>query len=387
MRSFQYHNPTRIIYGEGEYKNIGKEVAGFGSKVLLVTGKSSLKRSGYFDQVVSSLREAGCRVSVLEGVEPNPRLELCLKGAELCRRERIEVIAAVGGGSVLDTAKTIAVAALDTGDIWDFFLCKRKITGALPLVTMVTMAATGSEFNTNAVINNEQTGQKYAIHSEHIFPKVSILDPLLSLSLPADQTAYGAVDILSHIIEGYQTAPGKAPLSDRIAEAAMKETMLWARRALDAPQSKEARGNLLWCSSVALGGWTWNGWGPTTFHAHTIEHEISAATNCAHGAGLAVVLPAVMRFHSRNNAAKLAQLAQRVFGVTRYWNDTAEALALRGVNGFKRWLASIGCPVTLGELGVEETQIPEYARKIALNPEAGELDAAMAEEILRFAVG
>jgi alcohol dehydrogenase YqhD (iron-dependent ADH family) len=195
------------------------------------------------------------------------------------------------------------------------------------------------------------------------------------------------VDILSHIIEGYQTAPGKAPLSDRIAEAIMKETMIWTERVLADLADIKARGNLLWCSSVALGGWTWNGWGPTSFHAHTIEHELSAATDCAHGAGLAVILPAVMRFHIRNNAAKLAQLAVRVFGETRYWYDSDEEVALRGVNAFKRWLGSIGCPVTLGELGIPEEQIKELARKAALNPEAGELDRTMAEEILRFALG
>ncbi len=386
MQTFEYHNPTRIIYGEGKHRLLGAEVARYGNKVLLVTGQGSLRNSGYFDTIISLLKEADCEVFVLEGVKPNPRLGLCLQGAELCTQKGIQVIAAVGGGSVLDTGKTVAVAAPDTGDVWDFFLCKRRIEKALPLVTLVTMAATGSEFNTNAVINNENTGQKYAIHSEHIFPRVSILDPLLHVSLPADQSAYGAVDILSHIIEGYQTAPGKAPLSDRIAEAAMKETMIWAERVLADLTDTEARGNLLWCSTVALGGWTWNGWGPTTFHAHTIEHELSAATDCAHGAGLAVVLPAVMRFHIRNNAAKLAQLAARVFGETRYWHDSDEEVALRGVNAFKRWLGSIGCPVTLDELGIKEERIEELARSAALNPEAGELDAAMAEEILRFAL-
>jgi alcohol dehydrogenase YqhD (iron-dependent ADH family) len=385
MKNFQYHNPTKIIYGAGEYKSIGIETARFGKKVLLVTGQGSLKKSGYFDKIVAFLKKQGLEVFILEGVKSNPRLELCLKGAEMCREKGIEVIAAVGGGSVLDTAKTIAVAALDDGDVWEFFLTKRKITGALPIVTMVTMAATGSEFNTNAVINNEKTGQKYAIHSEHIFPRVSILDPLLTVSLPKDQTAYGAVDILSHILEGYQTAQGYAPLSDRIAEAAFRETMVWTERVLEKLDDVEARGNLLWCSTVALGGWTWNGWGETTFHAHTIEHEISAATDCAHGAGLAVVMPAVMRFHVKKRAAKIAQITERVLGVSRSWKDTDEEVALRGVKAFKHWIRSIGCPVTLAELGIKSEELPLYAQKILKNPEAGELIEAAILEILGYA--
>ena len=373
MESFVSFVPTRLYFGVGETRRLGEETARIGRHALLVTGKDSAYRTGLQERTVGLLRGAGVKVSELRGVEPNPRLSTCLKGAEICRAEGIDVIAAVGGGSVLDAAKTVAAAALDTGDIWDVFLNEREVSRALPLVTLVTLAATGSELNPHSVIINEKTGQKYSLHSEHVYPRVSILDPQLTVTVPRTPTVHGAVDIIAHALEGYITAEGCSPLSDRMVEGICLCVMKSTERVLDNPEDLDARSDLMWCSTMACSGYAGAGYGRKYYDGHQIGHELSAAYDLAHGATLSALLPGVMTFHVKNHAAKLARFARRVFDVEGSRSETEADIGARGIRSLKAWCSTVGAPVTLKEMGVRKEDLPGIARRVVKNPEAQNL--------------
>jgi alcohol dehydrogenase YqhD (iron-dependent ADH family) len=387
VNSFASYVPTRLYFGAGETQRIGKQTAALGRTALLMSGKGSARRSGLLDRVAGLLRAEGVKVSELGGVDPNPRLSTCLEGAEICRQQGIEVIVAVGGGSVLDAAKTTAAAALDDGDIWEVFLYKRQVSHAVPLVTLVTLAATGSELNGNSVIVNEKTGQKFSLHSEHVYPKVSILDPQLTISVPRSHTVYGAVDIIAHALEGYLTAEGASALSDRLVEGLCKCVMEGAERLLADPGDLAARSDLLWCSTIACSGYAGAGYGTRYYDGHQIGHELSATYDLAHGATLSGLLPGVMAFHLRSHAAKLAQFARRVFNVEGSWCDSQTDVARRGIASFKSWCARAGAPVTLQEIGVRRQDLAAIAKRVLANPEAQNLSEADALEILELSFG
>ncbi len=347
-----------------------------------MTGRASAKRSGLHGKVLDLLGAEGVRVVELAGIEPNPRLSTCLRGARLCRENGIEVIVAVGGGSVLDAAKTTAAAALDDGDIWDVFLYKRGVSRALPLVTMVTLAATGSELNPHSVIVNDETGQKFSLHSEHVYPKVSILDPQLTVTVPRDHTVYGAVDIIAHVLEGYITAEGFSPLADRTTESLCKCVMESTERVLAEPGDLQARSDLMWCSTIACSGLAGAGYGTRFYDGHQIGHELSATYDLAHGATLSGLLPGVMAFHLKNHAPKLAQFARRVFHIEGSRRDTEAGIARKGIDSFRSWCAKIGAPVNLKELGVKRQDLASLAVRVLKNPEARNLSEADVGAIL-----
>jgi len=382
MKSFVSYVPTRLYFGVGETQRIGTETSSIGKKALLVTGKGSAKRSGLVDKVVGLLRGEGVEVFELAGVDPNPRLSTCLKGAEICRQQGVEVIVAVGGGSVLDAAKTTAAAALDEGDIWDVFLYKRAVSRAIPLVTLVTLAATGSELNPHSVIINDKTGQKFSLHSEHVYPKVSILDPQLTVTVPREHRVYGAVDIIAHVLEGYITAEGFSPLSDRTVEGLCKCVMESTERVLAEPGDLLARSDLMWCSTIACSGYAGAGYGTRYYDGHQIGHELSATYDLAHGATLSGLLPGVMAFNLKKHTPKLAQFARRVFNVDGSWRDTEVDVARKGIDSFKSWCAKMGAPVTLKEIGVKKQDLAAIAKRVLKNPEAQNLSEADVHEIL-----
>ena len=387
MKPFASYVPTRLYFGAGETQRIGTEAAALGRTALLMTGKGSAKRCGLLDRVAGLLRAAGVKVSELAGVDPNPRLSTCLEGAEICRHQGVQVIVAVGGGSVLDAAKTTAAAALDDGDIWDVFLGKRQVSRAVPLLTLVTLAATGSELNANSVIVNQKTGQKFSLHSEHVYPKVSILDPLLTATVPREHTVYGAVDIIAHALEGYITAEGASPLSDRTVEGLCRCVMESTERVLAEPADLEARSDLMWCSTIACSGYAGAGYGTRYYDGHQIGHELSATYDLAHGATLSGLLPGVMSFHLKGHASKLAQFARRVFNVEGSWRDSEIEVARRGIAAFRSWCARAGAPVTLKEMGVRRQDLAAIAKRVMANPEAQNLTEADALEILESSFG
>jgi alcohol dehydrogenase YqhD (iron-dependent ADH family) len=382
MLPFTLHIPTRVYFGAGEHARIGRETAGLGRRALVVTGKASARRTGLADQVTHLLAAEGVEAVEFGGIDPNPRLSSCRQAAAVCRREKVDVIVAVGGGSVLDAAKTIAAAARDDRDIWDVFLTRRQVQAALPLVTLVTLAATGSELNPHSVITNEETGQKFSLHSEHVYPRVSILDPALTVSVPREPTVYGAVDIIAHVLEGYITAEGGSALSDRMVEGLCRVVTEATERVLARPDDLDARSELMWCSTMACSGIAGAGYGNRFYDGHQIGHELSATYDLAHGATLSGLMPGVMRFHCGRHGAKIAQFGRRVFGLEGSWNEREESMAARGIRAFAAWCSGVGAPVCLKELGVGRGDLPAISGRLKANPEAANLSEKDVVDIL-----
>ena len=381
MKSFSSFIPTRLCFGCGERKHFAEEVRHFGSRVLLVSGKGSLKKSGRHDELLASLRAQGCKVEELTDVDPNPRLYTVLKGAEICRAQRIEVVACVGGGSVMDAAKAVAAATYFTGDIWDVALCRKTIDKALPVVAMPTLAATGSEFNPHSVIINERTKQKFSLHSEHMIPKVAVLDPELTTTVPRKTTVAGAIDIIAHAFEGYLTAEAPSALADRMTEGICQSVMEATETALAHPEDLEARSTLLWSSTMACSGYAGAGYGNKFYDGHQIGHELSASWDFAHGDTLSALLPAVMRFRLAAASGKLAQFSRRVLGIDPVWTEGPQETALRGIRSFELWCKGMGAPISLKDLGVERSSLEGIADRVTANPEAANLTR---EEILQI---
>ena len=369
MQGFEYVNPTRLIFGKGVFRRVGEVTKPYGQRVLLALGRASARASGTHEAVVGSLREQGLEVFELGGILPNPRLSACYEGIEICKARHIEVIVSLGGGSVLDTAKTIAAGAVDQGDVWDFFEKKRAIRGALPVVSIMTVAATGSEFNRITVIKNEKLHKKIGLWNEHLFPKVSLADPELTYSVSAIQTAYGGMDIISHVLERYLNGIPAPLIQLRFKEALMRTVMESVDKARVDPRDYEARSYLMWASSLSCSGVFDLGIETGDIPAHIIDTEAGGLSDHAHGAGLAVFLPAVMRFYARRNLPTTARFAEQVMGVERSGRMSDIDVALSGIEAFRDWLREIGCPTTVRELGIDRNAFDEIARRVEENAE------------------
>ena len=365
MQNFTFWNPTKIIFGEGTIPQIGAEVKNYGKKVLLVYGKSSIKNNGIYDQVASSLQKNGIEFVEFSGVKSNPVLSHLYEGIALAKKEKVDVILAVGGGSVLDESKSIAAGAKDNGDVWDFFNGKRDVQDALPLLTVLTLAATGSEMNCGGVITNEATLQKFNINSPFLFPKVSILDPTNTFSVSKAYTTYGAVDAISHIIEGYFTSDDSwTPIQDRYVESLIISIMLSTDRIMENLSDYQGRASLMWAATLALNGLPTAGIGNYGFPNHMIEHSLSALYDIPHGAGLAIVIPGWMKYYSQKNPAKFAQFAKRVFHIVN--DESAEGTANKGIDALKAWFKQIGCPVSLADVNIPEADIDKIAQNATM---------------------
>ncbi|MDZ7641272.1 MAG: iron-containing alcohol dehydrogenase [Desulfurivibrio sp.] len=356
MRDFVFHNPTKIIFGAGRETEIGQELSGAGiGRVLLLYGRASARQSGLLERVTAALQEAGVDYVEFGGVVSNPVLNHTRQGIELARRHEVYAVLALGGGSVLDEGKAIAIGVKSAGDIWEHFL-GREITAALPIFTILTLAATGSEMNGNAVITNEESQQKYNIGSIHTYPRVSILNPELTHSVDPAYTAYGAVDAISHLIEAYFTKEDPdSRLQDRLVEGLIKTIKEDADTLQAQPRDAQARASLMWAATLALNGLTPSGVGRYTFPNHMIEHALSAIYNIPHGAGLAVVIPAWMQWYRPNNAEQFARFGREIFGV-----DDGEA----GIAALKEWFRQLGCPVTLADAAIPAADIPKIAANV-----------------------
>ncbi len=350
MLRFEFHNPTRIIFGKGRLAEAGAWIEGLSRKVLLVIGRGSIKRHGIFDIVMDSIKAHEIRVEVLEGVQSNPILSKVEEGIEIVRREGLDLVAALGGGSVMDTAKAVAAGALlEGGSVWDFFSGKQQITQALPVVAIPTLAASGSEMNGYMVITNEKTGHKLAAGSPHLYPAVSILDPESTFSVPRDYTAYGGVDAICHLLEPYFNGPYPyTPVQDRLAEGLIKTIMETTQGAIESPRDYDSRASMMWAATLALCGLTKAGVGDHFFPVHVIEHAVSALFGVPHGAGLAALLPGWMKWRAGKEAGKIAQFGARVFELGKTVN------APSAINAFTGWLRRIGCPASLSELGISK---------------------------------
>ncbi|MDF2682072.1 MAG: NADH-dependent alcohol dehydrogenase, partial [Brevibacillus sp.] len=335
MNNFVYHNPTELIFGKGQLSQLQDKAKQLGSTVLMVYGGGSIKRSGLYDNVMSLLQEAGCRVLELAGVEPNPRLSTVKKGIEISRQEGVDWILAVGGGSVIDAAKAVAVGVPYEGDVWDFYTRKAAPAAALPLGTVLTLAATGSEMNRGSVITNWDTQEKHG--GSGTFPTFSILDPENTFSVPRDQTIYGISDIMSHVFEQYFSHTPEIPLQTRFAESILKTVIENAERVLANPEDYDARANILYCGTMALNGTLPVGV-ETDWATHSIEHAVSAVYDIPHGGGLAIIFPKWMRYVYRENVARFVRFAVEVWNVDPS-GKTHEEVALEGIAATEAFFA------------------------------------------------
>jgi alcohol dehydrogenase YqhD (iron-dependent ADH family) len=362
MQNFVFHNPTKIIFGRDTIDQIGPETAALGKKALLVYGRGSIKKTGLLDQVLTSLDQAGITVIEHGGVRSNPVLSHVRVGIARAKETGCTVIVAVGGGSVIDSAKAISAGVPVEHDVWKFFTGKRAIKKTLPLTTVLTLAAAGSEMNSGMVITNEETREKFGFGNKLLYPRTSILDPEVTFTVPPDYTAYGAVDAISHVLEFYMTREDPAtPVQDRIMEGLIENAMDSCDRCLKNPTDYTARADLMWTSTLALNGLTAAGLGRVGFPMHMIEHSLSALYDIAHGAGLAIVIPAWLTWFGHANPDRVAQLGRRVFpGKLQQAGSTADT-AMSTIDCFRTWFASVGCPVSLARAGIKEDEIPAIA--------------------------
>lgn len=358
MNNFTFYSPTLFAFGQGEASRVGSLVRQFGgSKVLLVAGGGSVKKNGAYDAVAASLKEAGLPWCELWGVQANPRSGKVYEGIELARKEGVDFLLAIGGGSVIDTAKAIAIGVPYDGDFWDFFSGKVP-EQALPVGTVLTIAASGSEGSPDSIITNEKTLEKNGAEADCLRPCFSVLDPALTESLPAYQTACGITDIMAHTFERYFTNTPDVEVTDRMLEGVLLAMLHEGRRVMEDPHNYEARANIMWagmvCHNDIMGVGRQQDW-----NSHHLEHVLSAKYDCAHGAGLAVIMPAWMRYCAEHGGEKrLAQMAVRVFGCQMDFDDPKRT-ALEGIEAFRAFLRSIGMPLTFAEIGADPADIPE----------------------------
>ena len=364
MNNFNFYSPTSFVFGKGRETEAGKYVKRFGgTKVLIHFGGGSVLRSGLLDRVKTSLANENITFTQLGGVMPNPRSGLVYEGIELCKREKIDFILAVGGGSVIDSAKAIALGALYDGDFWDFYQGKQA-EKALPVATILTISAAGSEGSTGSVITHETGMLKRAANSDALRPVFSILNPELTCTLPAFQTACGATDMMAHVLERYFTNTKDVEITDRLCEAVLLTVIKEAPKALANPNDYEARANIMWAGMVAHNDICGVG-REQDWSTHQIEHELSALYDVAHGAGLAVMFPAWMKHVMHHDVMRFAQLAVRVWGCEMDFQNP-ESTAKLGIAKFEQFLTSIGMPIRFSELGAKAEDIPTMLKVLGL---------------------
>lgn len=389
MNDFKFYTPTRYIFGHDSQKNAGAMAAQLlGKKVLLVFGEGSVVRSGLLAATEESLKSRGVEFVEFGGIKPNPTDGPVRLGIELCRQEGITGIMAVGGGSVIDTAKAIAAGVEYEGDFWDFFCGKAVPEKALPIGVILTIPAAGSEGSGNAVITKEDGLVKISIRTDSVLrPVFAIINPELTYTLPPYQTACGVVDMMAHIFERYFTPTEGVEVTDRISEGLLKAIIEEAPKIFENPTDYDPRANIMWAGTLAHNGVCGCG-KQEDWTSHAMEHEISAIYGVAHGAGLAVMLPAFMTFMAENKPKRVAMMARNVFGISE--NDERKA-AFKGIEALKQFFSSIGMPVTFSQLGVEKPDIDLMVKKLHINK--GEkiggyypLTAKETEQIYRLAL-
>lgn len=365
MNNFSFYSPTYFEFGRNTEEKAGKLISRFGGKkVLIHYGSGSVVRSGLLGRVIASLDAEGIHHIELGGAVPNPRSGLVYEGIELCRKEKVDFILAVGGGSAIDSAKAIAIGVPYEGDFWDFYT-GRKIEEALPVATILTLSAAGSEASASSVITHENGMVKRGTLSDKIRPVFSILNPELTTTLPPFQTAAGATDMFAHVLERYFTNTRDVEITDRLCEAVMLTIINEAPKAITNPADYEARANIMWAGMVAhndiCGVGRVQDWG-----SHQLEHELSALYDVAHGAGLAVMFPAWMKFTMKHDVMRFAQFAVRVFGCQMDFQQP-ERTAREGIERFESFLKAIGMPVRFKELGAKREDIPTLIEMLKMD--------------------
>jgi alcohol dehydrogenase YqhD (iron-dependent ADH family) len=361
MLNFDYQNRTRIIFGKDKQKEIGAFIKPYANKVLFHYGGQSIKKSGLYQEVVDSLNRENIEFVELPGVQPNPRLSLVYEGIRLCRENGIEFILAVGGGSVLDSSKAIALGVPYDGDVWDYYLTRKEADKVLDVATILTLPATGSESSDSSVITNEEAQLKLGYGSDKIRPLFSVMNPELFFTLPKHQMANGACDMMSHIMERYFTNTLHTDVTDGLCESTLKAIMKNALILKDDMQNYDAWAVVSFAGSIAHNGLLGLG-RMQDWACHKMEHELSAIYDVAHGAGLAAVTPSWMRSVYQENIGMFLQFAVNVMGVEASFRDP-DAAVLEGIRRLEQFFADLGLPVTLTELGIEEKDYERMAKK------------------------
>ena len=365
MEQFSFYTPTKVIFGKGVQSQVGAVIKSYGfTKILFHYGSGSIKKSGLYDQIVASLRENGIEFVELGGVQPNPKLSLSRKAAQLCIDEKVEMILAVGGGSVLDSSKSAAAGAANHCDPWEFSSGARVLEKSLPVGAVLTISAAGSEMSDSCVITNEEGWLKRGFNSDHNRPLFAIMNPELTYTVSKYQTACGVTDIMMHTLERYFCMNGDVALTDHLAEGLLRSVIEAGKVAMDKPDDYEARATLMWASSLSHNGLTGCG-RDFMMRCHQIEHELSGMYDrVAHGAGLAVIFPAWAKYIYKNEKAlpRFCQFAQRVWGIEMDF-EHPERTALAGIEACESFFKSIGMPVRLSELDVDDTKFDEMAEK------------------------
>lgn len=365
MNSFNFYSPTEFVFGQDTENQSGSLVKKYGgSRVLVHYGSGSAVRSGLLGRVTDSLERAGLTYILLGGVQPNPRDTKIREGIAICKQENIDFILSVGGGSCIDSSKAIALGALYDGDFWDFYGTGKPVERALPIGTVLTIAAAGSEGSGASVVTKEDGMEKRDTGSDLLRPKFSVLNPALMFTLPAYQTACGATDIMAHVFERYFTTTPEVEVTDRLCEAILLTMIKETPRVIEDPCNYDARANILWAGTVAHNDIVGVG-RAQDWNSHGIEHELSGLYDCAHGAGLAVVMPAWMEYVMDTDVMRFAQVAVRVWGCEMDYAHP-ENTARAGIRAFRTFLHNIGMPINFAELGAKEEDIPLLVEKLGI---------------------
>lgn len=370
MKDFTFEISTKILFGKDTLENLGKEILPYGKNVLLVYGQGSIKKTGLYDKIVNNLEDNGIKTFDLEGIVPNPRIDKVREGVVLAKENQIDFILAVGGGSVIDSAKLIALGAYSEADPWDIVIGKEEPNKAIPLGAVLTLSATGSEMDTASVISNEETGQKLGWGSELVRPKFAILNPELTYTVDAYHTAAGTADIMSHTMENYFSLNDGAFFQDRTAEGILKTCIKYGPIAIKDPNNYEARANLMWAGSWAINGLLDTG-KDTAWSVHPMEHELSALRDITHGVGLAILTPYWLEYCLNDQTEeKISDFATNVFGIKE---SSKKETALKGIDALRKFFTSMGISERLREEGFTEEDLPLMAKNCVNNRTKAEI--------------
>jgi len=365
MNNFRFYCPTEFIFGKNTVEKTGQLIKKYGgTKVLLHYGGQSAIKSGLLADVENSLKNEFVEYVKLGGVQPNPIDTMVYQGIELCRKEQVNFILAVGGGSVIDSAKAIAAGVLYAGDFWNFFEKTVTINQALPLATILTISASGSEGSENSVITKKKECLKRGVKSPYLRPAFSIMDPTLTFTLPANQTAYGIADMMAHVMERYFTQTQGVDITDRLCEAVLLSIIKEAPIVMQEPRNYEVRANLMWAGTIAHNGICGVG-REEDWASHALEHELSALYGVAHGAGLAVIFPAWMQYVYTSGLDRFVQFAVRVWAI-EFTGDKKET-ALKGITALKEFFSSLDLPVNFKQLGINAIDIDKLINTLKIN--------------------
>lgn len=366
MENFSYHNPTKIIFGKNEVDRIGSEAQLIGKKAIIILGKGSAKKTGLYARVVSSLNMNCIKSVTYEGIKSNPTFEDADEAVQLAKEFEADMVIAIGGGSVIDTAKAVAMGYYVNHSVWDFYLQKEKPTKALPLINILTLAATGTEMNSSTVLQDTNGGMKKGYSSPYIFPKLSILDPTLTYTVPANYTAFGIADLIAHCLEVY-FGKSESPLSDHYIASIIKLATVYGPKLMENPEEYDARANIMWLATNALNGSLVTGKGNGDWGSHLIEHTLSVLFDIAHGAGLSIVFPAWMKHFYPQFEEKLAFLGKMVFDINGTTKDQAEGFIIKLEEFFK----SINTPIRLSESNISKSEESRILENLSLNKASG----------------